>query len=427
MSVSTMSTATETGILIIGANQSGVQLAISLRAAGYTEHITLLGEEDHRPYQRPALSKEFLQGKIDKERLIFRSNEYWEEHNISLVKGVRIEQISKNPDGSGIASGGSKQIAFKRLALAVGARPRRLDIPGSELKGVTYLRNADDVLALKAMIKGVEDAVVIGGGFIGLETACSLRDLGKNVTVLEHGPRLIGRAVGEETADFFLKHHRENGLNIVLKSRLKQFIGDNGSVKGVELEDGTIIDTQLVIVGIGVIPNTELAEDMGLEVNNGIVVDRHAVASDGTTIAIGDVANIPNPIPGSPADERIRLESVNNAIEHAKIAAFYLVGQPEAYAGIPWFWSNQGELKLQIAGLTFGYDQTVIRAVEEKNKFSVLYYRDGQIVAADCINAPLDFMAVRSALAKDQNIPADKAADPGQPLKKLVVDLEVTS
>lgn len=427
MSVSTMSTATETGILIIGANQSGVQLAISLRAAGYTEHITLLGEEDHRPYQRPALSKEFLQGKIDKERLIFRSNEYWEEHNISLVKGVRIEQISKNPDGSGIASGGSKQIAFKRLALAVGARPRRLDIPGSELKGVTYLRNADDVLALKAMIEGVEDAVVIGGGFIGLETACSLRDLGKNVTVLEHGPRLIGRAVGEETADFFLKHHRENGLNIVLKSRLKQFIGDNGSVKGVELEDGTIIDTQLVIVGIGVIPNTELAEDMGLEVNNGIVVDRHAVASDGTTIAIGDVANIPNPIPGSPADERIRLESVNNAIEHAKIAAFSLVGQPEAYTGIPWFWSNQGELKLQIAGLTFGYDQTVIRAVEEKNKFSVLYYRDGQIVAADCINAPLDFMAVRSALAKDQNIPADKAADPGQPLKKLVVDLEVTS
>lgn len=421
-----MSTA-ETGILIIGANQSGVQLAISLRAAGYTKHITLLGEEDHRPYQRPALSKEFLQGKIDKERLIFRSNEYWEDNNISLVKGVRIEKIEKNPDGSGIAYGAGQEFAFQRLALAVGARPRHLDIPGSELQGVTYLRNADDVLALKAMIEGVKDAVVIGGGFIGLETACSLHALGKNVTVLEHGPRLIGRAVGEETADFFLKQHRNNGINIVLESRLKQFVGEDGQVTGVELEDGTVIETQLVVVGIGVIPNTKLAENLGLEVNNGIVVDSHAVASDGTTIAIGDVANIPNPIPGSPKDERIRLESVNNAIEHAKVAAFSLVGQPEAYAGIPWFWSNQGDLKLQIAGLTMGYDSTVIRSDEDKNKFSVLYYRDGQIIAADCINAPLDFMAVRAALAKDQNIPADKAADPAQPLKKLAVDVEVAS
>lgn len=421
-----MSTA-ETGILIIGANQSGVQLAISLRAAGYTKHITLLGEEDHRPYQRPALSKEFLQGKIDKERLIFRSNEYWEDNNISLVKGVRIEKIEKNPDGSGIAYGAGQEFAFQRLALAVGARPRHLDIPGSELQGVTYLRSADDVLALKAMIEGVKDAVVIGGGFIGLETACSLHALGKNVTVLEYGPRLIGRVVGEETADFFLKQHRNNGINIVLESRLKQFVGEDGQVTGVELEDGTVIETQLVVVGIGVIPNTELAENLGLEVNNGIVVDSHAVASDGTTIAIGDVANIPNPIPGSPKDERIRLESVNNAIEHAKVAAFSLVGQPEAYAGIPWFWSNQGDLKLQIAGLTMGYDSTVIRSDEDKNKFSVLYYREGQIIAADCINAPLDFMAVRAALAKDQNIPADKAADPAQPLKKLAVDVEVAS
>lgn len=421
-----MSTA-ETGILIIGANQSGVQLAISLRAAGYTKHITLLGEEDHRPYQRPALSKEFLQGKIDKERLIFRSNEYWEDNNISLVKGVRIEKIEKKSDGSGIAYGAGQEFAFQRLALAVGARPRHLDIPGSELQGVTYLRSADDVLALKAMIEGVKDAVVIGGGFIGLETACSLHALGKNVTVLEHGPRLIGRVVGEETADFFLKQHRNNGINIVLESRLKQFVGEDGQVTGVELEDGTVIETQLVVVGIGVIPNTELAENLGLEVNNGIVVDSHAVASDGTTIAIGDVANIPNPIPGSPKDERIRLESVNNAIEHAKVAAFSLVGQPEAYAGIPWFWSNQGDLKLQIAGLTMGYDSTVIRSDEDKNKFSVLYYRDGQIIAADCVNAPLDFMAVRAALAKDQNIPADKAADPAQPLKKLAVDVEVAS
>ena len=421
-----MNTSAETGILIIGANQSGVQLAISLRATGFTESITLLGEEDHRPYQRPALSKEFLQDKIDKERLIFRSNEYWEENNIRLVKGVRIERIEKNSDGSGVAYGAGQEFAFRRLALAVGARPRRLDLPGATLEGVTYLRNADDALALKAMIGSVTDAVVVGGGFIGLEAACSLHDLGKNVTVLEHGPRLIGRAVGEDTASFFLEQHRSRGVNIVLDARMKQFVGDEGKLSGVELEDGTVIPAQLVIVGIGVIPNTELATDLGLEINNGIVVDKHAVASDGTTIAIGDVANIPNPIPGSPADERIRLESVNNAIEHAKIAAYSLVGQPEAYAGIPWFWSNQGDLKLQIAGLTVGYDSTVIRQAPEKKKFSVLYYRDGNIIAADCVNAPLDFMAVRGALSKNQNIPADLAADISQPLKKLAVDLEVT-
>ncbi len=421
-----MNTSAETGILIIGANQSGVQLAISLRATGFTESITLLGEEDHRPYQRPALSKEFLQDKIDKERLIFRSNEYWEENNIRLVKGVRIERIEKNDDGSGVAYGAGQEFAFRRLALAVGARPRRLDLPGATLEGVTYLRNADDALALKAMIGSVTDAVVVGGGFIGLEAACSLHDLGKNVTVLEYGPRLIGRAVGEETAAFFLEQHRSRGVNIVLDARMKQFVGKDGKLSGIELEDGTVIPAQLVIVGIGVIPNTELAADLGLDINNGIVVDKHAVASDGTTIAIGDVANIPNPIPGSPADERIRLESVNNAIEHAKIAAYSLVGQPEAYAGIPWFWSNQGDLKLQIAGLTLGYDSTVIRQDPEKKKFSVLYYRGDNIIAADCVNAPLDFMAVRSALSRNQNIPADLAADISQPLKKLAVDLEVT-
>lgn len=421
-----MNTSAETGILIIGANQSGVQLAISLRATGFTESITLLGEEDHRPYQRPALSKEFLQDKIDKERLIFRSNEYWEENNIRLVKGVRIERIEKNDDGSGVAYGAGQEFAFRRLALAVGARPRHLDLPGATLEGVTYLRNADDALALKAMIGSVTDAVVVGGGFIGLEAACSLHDLGKNVTVLEYGPRLIGRAVGEETAAFFLEQHRSRGVNIVLDARMKQFVGKDGKLSGIELEDGTVIPAQLVIVGIGVIPNTELAADLGLDINNGIVVDKHAVASDGTTIAIGDVANIPNPIPGSPADERIRLESVNNAIEHAKIAAYSLVGQPEAYAGIPWFWSNQGDLKLQIAGLTLGYNSTVIRQDPEKKKFSVLYYRGDNIIAADCVNAPLDFMAVRSALSKNQNIPADLAADISQPLKKLAVDLEVT-
>lgn len=417
--------AVRTGLLIIGASQSGVQLAVSLRALGFDEHITLLGEEDHRPYQRPALSKEFLQGTVESESLIFRSNEYWQEHNVALVKGERIERIEREADGSGVAHAASgARFPFKRLALTVGARARKLDLPGAELDGVVYLRNADDALALKAQLDGVREAVVIGGGFIGLEAASSLHKMGKAVTVLEYGPRLIGRAVGEETSQYFLNAHRERGLDIRLDARMKRLVPaeDGSRVAGVELADSSMVPAQLVLVGIGVVPNTELAEQLGLEVDNGIVVDRHAVASDGTTVAVGDVANIPNPLPGAPEGERIRLESVNNAIEHAKVAAYSLMGRSEDSAGIPWFWSNQADLKLQIAGLTLGYDSTVVRRDDERGKFSVLYYRDGRIIAADCVNAPLDFMAVKNALAKGQNIPAAAAADPAVVLKTIVTD-----
>ncbi|BCT78054.1 ferredoxin [Sinomonas cyclohexanicum] len=405
-----------TGLLIIGASQSGVQLAISLRALGFEEPITLLGEENHRPYQRPALSKEWLQGEVGNESLIFRSNEYWDEHNVTLVKDQRIVRVEKNPDGSGVAVAESgAEFPFKRLALTVGARARKMAVDGADLAGVVYLRNADDALALKAIVGGATDVAVVGGGFIGLEAASSLKKMGKNVVLLEHGPRLVGRAVGEETAQYFLDAHRARGLDIRLEARISRFVpgatGDGGkAVAGVELEDGSVVPAQIVLVGIGVIPNTELAEQMGLAVDNGIVVDAHALASDGTTVAVGDCANMPNPVPGSPAGERIRLESVNNAIEHAKVAAYSLMGRREDYAGIPWFWSNQADLKLQIAGLSIGFDQTVVRRDDERGKFSVLYYRDGRIIAADCVNAPLDFMAVKNALAKRQNIPADAVA-----------------
>jgi 3-phenylpropionate/trans-cinnamate dioxygenase ferredoxin reductase subunit len=417
---------TQTGMLIIGASQAGVQLAISLRGTGFTESITLLGEEDHRPYQRPALSKEFLQGTVDKENLIFRSAEYWDEHNIDLVKNTRIEKIEKNSDGSGVAiATDGEKYPFARLALAVGARARPLEVPGADLAGVTYLRSADDALSLKGSLDDFTDVVVIGGGFIGLEVACSLHGMGKNATVLEHGPRLIGRAVGEETSEYFYQAHRDRELDIVLNSQVESLVDDgSGRVSGVALSDGTVVPAQLVIVGIGVIPNTGLAEQMGLETDNGIVVDRYALASDGTTIAVGDVANMPNPLPDAPEGERIRLESVNNAIEHAKVAAYSVSGRREEYAGIPWFWSNQADMKLQIAGLSMGFDSTVVRRDDEKGKFSVLYYRDGQIIAADCVNAPLDFMAVRTALAKNQQIPADQAGDMSVMLKSIAVDRE---
>ncbi|MFE3291025.1 NAD(P)/FAD-dependent oxidoreductase [Rhodococcus sp. NPDC059234] len=409
-----------TGLLIVGASQAGVQLAGSLRALGYEPPITLLGEENHRPYQRPALSKDFLQGTVDSESLIFRTAEYWEEHRIALVKGERITTIDREPDGSGVATAESgARFPFDRLALTVGARARHLDLDGSELSGVVYLRNADDALALKELMPSATDVVVIGGGFIGLEAAASALKMGKRVTVLEAGPRLVGRAVGPETSEFFLDAHRRRGLDIELDARIAAVEGADGAATGVRMTDGRVITAQIVLVGIGVIPNVELAQSLGLLCDNGIRVDEYALASDGVTVAVGDCANMPNPVPGAPEGDRIRIESVNNAIEHAKVAAYSLTGRRSEYAGVPWFWSNQADLKLQIAGLSTGYDHTVVRRDDAKGKFSVLYYRSGQIIAADCVNHPLDFMAVKNALARRGNIPADLAADSATALKAV--------
>lgn len=410
------------GLLIIGASQAGVQLAVSLRALGYADPITLLGEENHRPYQRPALSKEFLQGSITKESLIYRTQEYWDEHAITVVKNERIIRIDKRDDGSGIAySMSGAEIPFDRLALTVGARARKLLVEGVDLPGVLYLRNADDALELKARVPMVKDVVVIGGGFIGIEAAASLHKMGRTVTLVEAGPRLVGRAVGEETSGYLHDHHRQQGLTIKLGTQVTRIVAGGDRVSGVELSDGTTVPADLVLIGVGVIPNTELAESIGLKCDNGIVVDRYSVASDGVTVAVGDVANLPNPVPGAPEGDRVRFESVNNAVEQAKVAAYAIVGRHEEYAGIPWFWSNQAELKLQIAGLSAGHDRTLVRRDDAKQKFSVLYYRGDRILAADCVNAPLDFMAVKAALAKGASIPFDQANDPDVQLKSITV------
>mgnify|MGYP003557378062 CR=1 FL=1 len=410
----------EHGLLIVGSSQAGVQLAGSLRALGYEPPITLLGDEDHRPYQRPALSKEFLQDKITKESLIYRSQEYWDEHRIEVVKGEYIERITKRDDGSGVAhSVTGRDFHFDRLALTVGARARRLDVPGIELDGVLYLRKADDALELKARTPAASRVVVIGGGFIGIEAAASLHTLGKHVTLVERGTRLVRRAVGEETADFILRHHVTQGIDVRVNTAVDEIVGEAGQVTGVRVS-GEVIPADIVLVGIGVIPNTGLAEQLGLDVNDGIVVDRFATASDGVTLAVGDCSNLPNPIPHSPAGERVRFESVNHAIEQAKVAAYAIMGRQEEYAGIPWFWSNQGDLKLQIAGLFTGYDRVVDRSPDAPGKFSVLYYRGDRLIAADCINVPLDFMTVRQALAKGVNLPAADTADPSIPLKTIL-------
>ncbi|MFB8387511.1 NAD(P)/FAD-dependent oxidoreductase [Microbacterium sp. NPDC055910] len=415
------------GTVIVGASQAGVQVAASLRDAGYTESITLIDGAHHEPYQRPPLSKDFLAGTVEAQGLRFRQRDYYETHGITLALGSAAVEVRRVGDGGVVVTEDGTEHPYERLVIAVGAQSRELVLPGAELDGVLTLRDADDADRVRAALETAQDVIVIGGGFIGLEVAASALKHGKSVTVLEAAPRIIGRAVGEETSSWFLDAHRSRGMTIEVDARLVRFHERDGHVSGVELADGRILPADVVVVGIGVVPRTDLAAQLGLGIDNGIVVDEFMVASDGRTLAIGDVANAPNPYDRvRSAMARVRLESVNNAIEQARTAAATILGAPQPYQAVPWFWSNQGDLRLQMAGLNVGHDRVVIRGDQDAPKFSVMYYRGDTLLGADCVNSPVDFMAVKSALMKGQNIPPD-AATSDAPLKTLVVDHSIPS
>jgi 3-phenylpropionate/trans-cinnamate dioxygenase ferredoxin reductase subunit len=413
--------AADAGTLIVGACQAGMQLAASLRELGDSAPITLVGEEPHAPYQRPPLSKGLHGGTVDAAALGFRTATWYEQHNISLVTGEQIVRIDRDYDGGVAACAGGRRFRFARLALATGATVRRLQLEGADLDGVHYLREAADAERLAAGLAAARNVAVIGGGFIGLEVAAGARAAGKHVTVLEAAPRLVGRAVAEPTSEYFRAAHLRRGTEVVLNAKISRLTGTGGKVTGVELGDGAHLAADVVLIGVGVLPRTELADQLGLEVDNGIVVDGFGRCSDGVTVAAGDCANLPNPYARGDG-ARLRLESVPHAIEHAKTAAATLLGHRVPYRLLPWFWSDQADIKLQITGLSSGYDQTVLRGDPDADKFSLLYYRAGRIIAADCINSPADFMAVKTALAKGQDIPADAAADTGTRLKQLVAE-----
>jgi 3-phenylpropionate/trans-cinnamate dioxygenase ferredoxin reductase subunit len=410
----------DAGTLIVGASQAGLQLAVSLRDAGETAPITLIGEEPHAPYQRPPLSKAYLQGSAELEQLWLRAPEVLAGSDISLVTGERIETIELTDGGpSGTARTRSgKVLTFDRLALTVGARPRRLDAPGADLDGVTYLRTADDATMLRELQSDAESVVVVGGGFIGLEAAAVARAQGKSVTVVEAADRLIGRAVAPVVSEFYRAAHTRRGVEIRLGARVTRLAGDHNRVQAVELSDGTRIPADLVIVGIGVVPRSQLARQLHLAMDGGIVVDRCARTSNPNVVAAGDCTVQPNPLTGH---GQVRLESVQNAISQAKTAAATLVGKNEPNDAVPWFWSDQYNLKLQIAGLSTGHDQYVVRGDIDGEAFSVLYYREGALLAVDAVNSPGDYMAVRKALTQGSTISADAAADSAVALKELIV------
>lgn len=407
--------------LIVGGSQAGLQLAVSLRQLGDTSPITLVGEETRPPYRRPPLSKEFLAGRAEPDSLAFRAPDFYPDSGIDLVCGERVRELSlpsTGPRGAGVAvTASGRELAFDRLALTVGAGARRLAVPGADLDGICYLRDYDDAEDLRTRLGAAASVVIVGGGFIGLEVAAAARALGRSVTVVEAAERLMARAVGPLVSEFHRRAHLRRGIDVRLSSGVSRFHGGRGRVTAVELPDGTLLAADLVVVAIGILPRTELAEHLGLACDQGIVVDAHARTSDPSVVAAGDCTVQPHPMTER---ARVRLESVPNAVAQAQVAAATLLGRFDGAPSVPWFWSYQGDLKLQIAGLSAGHDDYVVRGEPEQERFSVLYYRRDRLLAVDAINRPADYMAVRKALDQGATIPQDRAGDVSAPLKSLI-------
>ena len=378
------------GIVVVGAGQAGLALAAKLRAEGYHGPLKLLGEEAWPPYQRPPLSKKFLLGELARERLYLRSRDFYGEHDIDLRLGARVEAIDRRAKKVRF---GDEVLAYDRLVLTTGACPRHLPATiGGDLGNVFTLRGIDDVDAMAPLFVPGARLLVVGGGYIGLEAAAVAARAGLKVTLIESGPRILGRVAAEETAGYFRTLHRENDVDLREGTGLRRLLGDN-TVEAAELADGTTVSVDLVIVGIGVTPATTLAETAGLPVENGIATDAFGQTADPSIFAAGDCASFPY------AGGRLRLESVQNAIEHAECVAKNLLGAENPYRPEPWFWSDQYEVKLQIAGLNTGYDRVVARKGEREGSASHWYFAGRRFIAIDAMNDPRAYMTARRLLA----------------------------
>jgi 3-phenylpropionate/trans-cinnamate dioxygenase ferredoxin reductase component len=402
------------GVVIVGAGQAGFQVAASLRMEGYEEPIALIGDEPSLPYQRPPLSKGFMTGKQDIEGTALRPGAFYESHRIALVTGAKVTAIDRAGRSVNLASGGRSR--YDTLVLAVGARNRTLPVKGAELDGVCYLRTDAEAIEIRQRLEQARDVVVIGGGFIGLEMAAAARTLGKSVRVLEVQSRLMPRVVSPILSDFYRDIHTGQGVGISLGISLSEIRGDQGKVSEVVLSDGSRWPADLVLVGIGVVPNIELARDAGLGIANGIVVDERLRTEDESIYAIGDCADHPNPFAGG----RVRIESVQNAADQAKCVAAAIVGRAENYRAVPWFWTDQFDIKLQMAGLSGGHDRVVARGEPESRKFSVFYFRDGRLAAVDSVNRPGDHLAARKLIGAGTEVTPEQVADASVDLKSLV-------
>ncbi|MCH7822851.1 MAG: FAD-dependent oxidoreductase [Proteobacteria bacterium] len=378
-------------VVIVGAGHAAGQAVVTLRQKGYDGKIILIGAEEYYPYQRPPLSKKFLAGELAAERLYVKPPSFYDHPDIELHLGTTVTRIDLA--GKTVIDTDGNSYTYENLIIATGSRVRKLEVPGTGLACVYYLRDINDVTAMHEHMHEGKRLVIIGAGYIGLEVAAVANSKGLAVTVIEMAERVMSRVVSEQVSAFYESEHRQHGVNLMLSTGLAGFSGSD-SVEQVDLTDGTSVAADFVLIGIGVVPNVDLARGAGLDVDNGIRVDDRCKTSDASAYAIGDCTNHPNSLLG----QRLRLECVHNALEQAKTAARNICGDDLAYAQVPWFWSDQYDLKLQIAGISGGFDQTVLRGDPASRAFSCLYLRDGQLIAIDSINSPRDFMQSKALI-----------------------------
>ena len=398
--------------VIIGAGHAGGQAAATLRMKGFEGRIVMIGDESYVPYERPPLSKALLAGEIEIERTFLKKSTWFDDKDVDLRTDTLVESIDRT--GKSVTLSDGESIGYDKLLIATGTRVRKLDLPGADLDGIFYLRAIADTLAIQERMTPDSKVVIVGGGYIGLEVAAVGAKMGCDVTVLEGLERVMNRVVSPEVSEFYTDVHTKAGVKILCGVGVTGYEGD-GTVSHVVCADGSKHEADLVVVGVGVIPNYDIADAAGLDVDNGIVVDEFARTSDPDIFAAGDVTNHPNAL----LDRRLRLESVQNAVDQAKTAANAMLGTLEEYAEIPWFWSDQYDLKLQIVGLSEQDDDVVVRGNPDDHKFSVCYLRDGEFVAINAINNVKDFMGAKKLIAARRKIDPTVLADANTPLKEM--------
>jgi 3-phenylpropionate/trans-cinnamate dioxygenase ferredoxin reductase subunit len=401
-------------VVIVGAGHGGAQVAIMLRTQKFTGSIAIIGDEPELPYERPPLSKEYFAGEKEFERIQLRPAKYWDEREVTMLLGKRV--VAVDPAAHAVTTDGGETVGYGKLVWATGGSPRMLPIPGGDLPGVQGVRTRADADAMKAASETANQIVVIGGGYIGLEAAAVLRKAGKQVVLLEALDRVLARVAGTELSRFYEREHRDHGVDLRLGVAVEAIEGSD-HVTGVRLADGEVIAADLVIVGIGIIPAVEPLIAAGAEGGNGVLVDRLCKTSLADIYAIGDCAAHENDYAEGVV---IRLESVQNANDQANVVAKGIVGDEAPYHAIPWFWSNQYDLKLQTAGLSTGHDRAVMRGDPATRSFSVIYLKAGKVIAIDCVNATKDYVQGRMIVTAGLVASAEQLADTETPLKQLL-------
>ncbi|WP_420144383.1 NAD(P)/FAD-dependent oxidoreductase [Sphingobium sp.] len=400
-------------ILIVGAGHAGAQAAIALRQMGFDGSVGMIGDEKDPPYERPPLSKEYFAGDKGFDRLLIRPAAFWAERNIAMLLGRRVRSV--DPVGRFVTVG-DEEIGYGKLIWCTGGSPRMLTCKGADAHNVHAVRRRDDVDAMMAKLDSVTHVTIIGGGYIGLEAAAVLSKLGKQVVLLEAQDRVLARVAGEDLSRFYEGEHRAHGVDRRTGAQIDHIDATDGRATAVLMQDGERIDTDMIIVGIGIIPETGPLIAAGAAGGNGVDVDEYCRTSLPDIYAVGDCASHANRFAGG---AQMRLESVQNANDQAKVAVAHIMEKPAAYDAVPWFWSNQYDLKLQTVGISAGFDQTILRGDPASRSFSIVYLKGGKVIALDCVNAVKDYVQGRAHVVAAATLDPAQLADASIPLKEV--------